>query len=47
MNNSGFWDFTAFWEFFNPLGDENFKCPFCERKIENGEKVEVDKERSF
>jgi predicted RNA-binding Zn-ribbon protein involved in translation (DUF1610 family) len=41
-----FWDFVAFWEFFNPFDEEkNFKCPHCGREIEKDEKVEGDKER--
>jgi transcription elongation factor Elf1 len=47
MSDEDFWDFVAFWEFFNPFEDEDksFKCPFCGREIKGDEKVEVDKER--
>lgn len=46
-DNSDFWDFVAFWDFFNPFKDENktFKYPFCGREIERDEKVEVNRNR--
>lgn len=47
MNDSDFWDFAAFWEFFNPFEDEDktFKCPVCGREFGPNEKVEVDRKR--
>lgn len=47
MNDNDFWDFVAFWEFFNPFKDEDktFKCSACGREIEPDEKVEVDRKR--
>ena len=46
MEGDDFWNFVAFWEFFNPFDEkENFKCPYCGRKIKGDEKVEVDKRR--
>ena len=46
MNNDNFWNFVAFWEFFNPFDEEDtFKCPYCGREIKGDEKVEVNKER--
>jgi len=47
MKDDDFWDFAAFWEFFNPFEDEDktFKCPHCGREIGRDEKVEVDRNR--
>ena len=39
-----FMDFAAYWEFFNPLGDEK-ECPNCGRMIKPDEKVQVNKEK--
>ena len=44
MNDDDFWDFAAFYEFFNPLGEE-FECPSCGRAIKVDEKVEVNKDK--
>ncbi len=44
MNEDDFWDFAAFYEFLNPLGEE-FKCSACGRVIKADEKVEVNKDK--
>jgi DNA-directed RNA polymerase subunit RPC12/RpoP len=50
MNESDeFFDFTVFWEFFNPFdeGDE-YKCSHCGRIIKGNEKVQwVDKKNKI
>lgn len=49
MADNDFWDFVAFWEFFNPLKNEDktFKCPTCGREIGGDDKVEVDKKKKI
>jgi mannitol/fructose-specific phosphotransferase system IIA component (Ntr-type)/DNA-directed RNA polymerase subunit RPC12/RpoP len=41
-----FWDFAAFWEFFNPFDDEedektDIKCPACNATLNKYEQIEV------
>lgn len=49
MNGDDFWDFVAFWEFFNPFEDEvkTFKCSHCGREIKRDEKVAVNRKRKI
>jgi nitrogen PTS system EIIA component len=46
MLDNGFWDFAAFWEFFNPFDDEgdrktDIKCPVCNANFNKYEHIEV------
>jgi|GEM_PF-1451471 len=47
MNANGFWDFAAFWEFFNPFEDKDkedkgiIKCPNCGRQFGKDDKIEM------
>ncbi len=42
-NNDDFWDFVAFWEFFNPFEDEEKgpECLLCGKEFGKGDKIEV------
>lgn len=46
MKNEDFFDFMLFNELMFPEdSEETFKCPFCGRAIERGEKVQTNKEK--
>jgi len=43
-NNDGYWDFAAFWEFFNPYDDKDKKsinCPVCGREFDETDEIEM------
>ena len=51
-NNDDFWDFAAFWEFFNPFEDEEEKeitieCPLCKAKLGRGVKIKLINEEKM
>lgn len=40
MNDGDFWDFAAFWDFFNSFDEQaEFECHHCGRVIKGDEKV--------
>jgi len=43
MSDEDFWDFIAFWEFFNPFADKEkgLRCPVCAKELGKKEKIEV------
>jgi predicted Zn-ribbon and HTH transcriptional regulator len=51
MLDNGFWDFAAFWEFFNPFEEGKtviIQCPACHEKFNGHNDIEVvDKKRKI